>query len=79
MVSGCQTANLIAPEYKVVKAPDYLYNCPVTNKFPVSGTLTDKQVGDLIIKLHQTNLSCKSSLDSLHKFYEDAENTINKK
>jgi len=81
LLTGCsQTAvQLLAPEYKIVKAPDDLYNCPVETHFPKSDTLTNKQVGNLVLKLQKNNVTCKQSLDTVHKFYDDAEKTINEK
>jgi len=79
MVASCQSANLIAPEYKFVKAPEGLYNCPVEKSFPKEDTLTDKQVGSLILKLQRNNVICKNSLNAVHTFYNDAEQTINNK
>jgi hypothetical protein len=81
VLTGCSqtAAQLLAPEYKIVKAPDDLYNCPVVTKFPNSETLTNKQVGNLITKLQHNNLICKQSLDTVHQFYDDAEKTVNDK
>jgi len=78
VLTGCQTANLIAPEYKMVKAPEDLYNCPTVNHFPKADSLTDEQVGRLILKLQRNNVACKNSADAVHKYYNDAEQTINK-
>ena len=49
LLTGCsQTAvQLLAPEYKIVRAPDDMYTCPVETKFPKADTLTNKQVGGL--------------------------------
>lgn len=81
LLAGCsQTAvQLIAPEYKFTKASDDLYNCPVETKFPKPDTLTNKQVGQLILKLQKNNLACKQSSDSIKKFYDDEEATMNEK
>lgn len=81
LITGCQhtSMSLIAPEYKIVKAPDDLYKCPVVTKFPKDETLTDQEVGSLILKLQNNNITCKRSLDSIKQFYNDAEQTINEK
>ena len=81
LLTGCsQTAvQLLTPEYKVIKAPDDLYNCPVETKFPKAETLTNKQVGNLVLKLQKNNVTCKQSLDAVRQFYDDAEKTINTK
>lgn len=79
LLTGCsQTAvQLLAPEYKIVKAPDDLYNCPVETKFPKADTLTNKQVGNLLIKIQKNNVTCKERLDAVKQFYDDAEKTVN--
>ena len=78
LLTGCsQTAvQLIAPEYKVIKAPDDMYTCPVETKFPKADTLTNKQVGALILKLQKNNMTCKQRIEAVKKFYDDAEKTI---
>ena len=79
LLTGCsQTAvQLLAPEYKIVKAPDDLYNCPVETKFPKADTLTNKQVGALILKLQKNNVTCKQNIDAVKQFYDEAEKTVN--
>lgn len=80
LLAGCQSElHFIAPEYKIVKAPDDLYVCPVEKKFPKADTLTDQQVGTLILKLQRNNVTCKNSIDSIKKFYDDAEKTVSEK
>ena len=80
MLAGCsQTVSLLTPEYKLVKAPDSLYDCPTINRFPKAETLTDEQVGKLILKLQRNNVACKNSSEAVHKFYDNAEQTISKK
>ena len=78
LLAGCNhTVNLLTPEYKLVKAPDSLYDCPTVNHFPKSETLTDEEVGKLISRLQRNNLICKNSSYAVKKFYSDAEQTIN--
>ncbi len=78
LLAACQHTQvaLIAPEYKIVKAPDDLYKCPTVTKFPKDETLTDQEVGSLILKLQNNNVTCKRSLESIKQFYDDAEKTI---
>ncbi|CAB5220882.1 hypothetical protein UFOVP247_51 [uncultured Caudovirales phage] len=80
-LAGCATTEpqLIAPEYKIIKAPDDMYRCPVLRTFPKSETLTDQEVGSLILKLQKNNITCKNSLDSIKQFYDGAEKTISQK
>jgi hypothetical protein len=79
LLTGCsQTAvQLLAPEYKVVKAPDTMYTCPTETKFPKPDTLTNKQVGALILKLQKNNVTCKNNIEAVKQFYDDAEKTVN--
>jgi len=81
LLAACQSTEvkLVAPEYKIVKAPDNLYVCPVEKNFPKDDTLTDQQVGALILKLQKNNITCKNSLNSIKNFYDEAEKTINAK
>lgn len=77
-LAGCTSElKLIAPEYKIVKAPAELYNCPVEKKFPKADTLTERQVGVLLLKLQRNNVACKNSIDAIQKFYDEAEKTVN--
>ena len=78
LLTGCMqtSVQLVAPEYKIVKAPNDLYKCPVLTKFPKDDTLTDQEVGTLILKLHSNNITCKRSLDAIKLFYDDAEKTL---
>lgn len=79
LLTGCsQTAvQLLAPEYKIVKAPDDLYNCPIETKFPNPDTLTNKQAGNLLLKVQTNNSICKNNMNALKQFYDDAEKTVN--
>ena len=74
LLAGCATTtpNLIAPEYKVVTAPEEMYYCPTVVKYPDSKTLTDRQVGILLLKYHRNNRICKDNLDKLKQFYDNA-------
>lgn len=79
-LAGCGSdIKLIAPEYKIVKAPDALYNCPVEKRFPKPDTLTERQVGVLLLKLQRNNLACKNSIEAVKNFYDEAEKTVNEK
>ena len=80
-LTGCASTpvKLIAPEYKVVKVPDELYNCPIEKQFPKSNKLTNEQVGQVILKLQKNNMTCKNSLDSIHQYLDEAEAKTSKK
>jgi hypothetical protein len=77
-LAGCASVkpNLITTEYKVIKAPDALYNCPTVTSFPKAATLTDQQVGALLIKLHSNNNTCKNSMEAIKQFYNDADKLV---
>lgn len=80
VVAGCSTpVKLIAPEARVIAVPPDYYNCPVETKFPNTNNLTNKQVGSLILKLHQNNVTCKNSLDSIKQYLDNAQATVNKR
>jgi len=80
-LSGCVSnpIKLIAPEFKVVKVPDELYNCSTVTKFPNTDNLTNEQVGQLILKLQKNNMVCKNSLDAVRQYLDDAETKVKKK
>jgi hypothetical protein len=77
-LAGCASVkpNLITTEYKIVKAPDALYNCPTVTSFPKAATLTDQQVGALLIKLQNNNTTCKNSMEAIRQFYNDADKLV---
>lgn len=81
LLSACATkpVELIAPEYKVIRAPDDLYKCPVVTQFPKHATLTEQELGALLLKLQKYNATCKHNIDSIKKFYEDAAKTVESK
>jgi hypothetical protein len=78
LLTGCtqSAVTLLAPEYKVIKAPESLYNCPVEERFPRADSLTDQQVGTLLLKLQRNNITCKQSMEAIRQFYDDAEKTL---
>ena len=80
-LTGCagDPIKLLSPEYKVVKIPETLYDCPTIKKFPDADKLTNQQVGSLLIKVQKNNVMCKNSLDSIKKYMDDAEATVSTK
>jgi len=80
-LSGCASdpIKLVAPEYKIVKPPEDFYNCPTVKRFPKPETLTNQQVGSLLITLEKNNLVCKNSLDSIKDYMDQAEAQLKKK
>lgn len=74
LLAGCASTdpNYITQEYKIVQAPEELYYCPTVGKFPDAKTLTDRQVGILLLKYHRNNRICKNNMESLKQFYDNA-------
>ena len=80
LLVGCNDQNQILTSYKymVVHPDEAMYNCPVLKEFPNWKTLTDSQVAKVVVQLHKNNLTCKSSIESIRKFLDDADQTIKK-
>ena len=81
LLGGCsnESVKLLAPEYKIVKIPEQLYECPTIKKFPDADKLTNQQVGSLLIKVQKNNMICKNSLDGIKKYMDEAEATVSTK
>jgi len=81
LLGGCsnESVKLLSPEYKVVKIPESLYECPTIKKFPDADKLTNQQVGSLLIKVQKNNMICKNSLDGIKKYMNEAEATVSAK
>ena len=73
-----QNQILTSYKYMVVHPDEAMYNCPVLKEFPNWKTLTDSQVAKVVVQLHKNNLTCKSSIESIRKFLDDADQTIKK-
>ena len=81
LLGGCsnESVKLLSPEYKIVKIPESLYECPTIKKFPDADKLTNQQVGSLLIKVQKNNMICKNSLDGIKKYMDEAEATVSAK
>ena len=79
-LAGCNSQEQIVTSYKymVVHPDEAMYNCPVLKNFPNWKTLTDSQVAKTVVQLHKNNLTCKSSIESIRKFLDNADQTIKK-
>ena len=77
---GCNDQSQVLTSYKymVVHPDEAMYKCPVLKEFPNWKTLTDSQVAKVVVQLHKNNLTCKSSIESIRKFLDDADQTIKK-
>ena len=77
LLAGCSTTpTLISPQFKVVQPPQALYNCPIVTKFPKPSTLTNKELGQLLLQLQKNNLQCKDSIDAIKQYLTDAEKAV---
>ena len=76
---GCTASpkpELITTKYKVVMPPEDFYNCPSITKFPNPDTLTDEQVGRLLVKLQTTNVKCKRNIEAIRTYLLNAKKTV---
>ena len=74
LLAGCNETQIVTSyKYMVVHPDEAMYNCPVLKEFPNWKTLTDAQVAKTVIQLHKNNLTCKSSIESIRKFLDDAD------
>ena len=76
---GCAASpkpELITTKYRVVMPPEDFYNCPSVTKFPNPDTLTDEQVGQLLIKLQTSNVKCKRSVEAIRAYLLKAKKTV---
>lgn len=78
-LAGCNETQIVTQyRYMVVHPDEAMYNCPVLKEFPDWKTLTDSQVAQTVLKLYKNNLTCKSSIESIRKYLNDADKTIKK-
>jgi len=73
-----QTQIVTSYKYMVAHPSEAMYYCPVVKQFPNWKTLTDSQVAKLLIQLQKNNLTCKSSIESIRKFLNDADLQLKK-
>lgn len=75
LLIGCNDQTQIVTTYKymVVHPDKAMYECPVLKEFPNWKTLTDAQVAKTVVTLYKNNLTCKSSIESIRKFLNDAD------
>ena len=76
---GCASdvePQLVTTKYKVVMPPQDFYNCPSITKFPNPDTLTDAQVGQLLVKLQTTNVKCKRNIEAIRTYLLNAKKTV---
>lgn len=78
LLASCNDQTQVVTTYRhmVVHPDEAMYYCPVVKEFPNWKTLTDSQVAKLIVQLHKNNLTCKSSIESIRKFLNDADEVV---
>lgn len=78
LLASCNDQTQVVTSYRhmVVHPDEAMYYCPVVKEFPNWKTLTDSQVAKLVVQLHKNNLTCKSSIESIRKFLNDADKVV---
>jgi len=78
LLASCNDQTQVVTTYRhmVVHPDEAMYYCPVVKEFPNWKTLTDSQVAKLVVQLHKNNLTCKSSIESIRKFLNDADKIV---
>ncbi len=60
-------------KYVVVHPAEAMFTCPLLKQFPRWQTLTESEVARIIATLYKNNVTCKSSIESIRKFLDDAQ------
>jgi uncharacterized lipoprotein YajG len=78
LLASCNDQTQVVTTYRhmVVHPDEAMYYCPVVKEFPNWKTLTDSQVAKLVVQLHKNNLTCKSSIESIRKFLNEADQVV---
>jgi uncharacterized lipoprotein YajG len=78
LLASCNDQTQVVTTYRhmVVHPDEAMYYCPVVKEFPNWKTLTDSQVAKLVVQLHKNNLTCKSSIESIRKFLNEADQIV---
>lgn len=74
LLSGCvSTPQFITKEKLTVVEPDSsFYNCPGVGKYPNPDTLTDVQVGRLLLNYEKANGECRRNMNAIKTFIQNA-------
>lgn len=64
---------LTTVRHRVVMPEESMFQCDTVQSFPESRTLTDLQVARLLVELHQNNVRCRNSIESIKAFLERAQ------
>lgn len=74
-VAGCATqSELIVTRNNVVMPNERLFNCPTIKQLPNTESLTDIQVGQLIVQLYKNNETCKASIEAIRDYLIKSKN-----
>jgi len=76
LLAGCASVPTYVTKYQVIVAPNSMYNCPVIGKLPKIETLTELQFAKVTANLAENNKICKTSLDKLKAYYQEAKTRI---
>ena len=78
LLASCNDQTQVVTSYRhmVVHPDEAMYYCPVVKEFPNWKTLTDSQVAKLVVQLHKNNCTWKSSIESIRKFLNDADEIV---
>lgn len=74
LLAGCSSVEptVITVRHRVVLPEESMYACDTVERFPDSRTLTDLQVARLLVDLHQNNVRCRNSMETIRRFLEDS-------
>ena len=74
LIAGCSSGEppVTTVRHRVVLPEESMYACDTVERFPDSRTLTDLQVARLLVELHQNNVRCRNSIETIRRFLEDS-------
>lgn len=78
-LSACSSIpQMVTKEKLTVVEPDRsLYNCPSISRYPNPDTLTDAEVGRLLLSMERTNSECRRNMKAIQTFIEQAKQRTN--
>lgn len=80
-LAGCnEPVQLVRSEVKVVDIPERFKDmCPEIRRLPNVSTLTDRQVGDLVLRLWQSNQNCRTAILGIYEHQRLAKSGLENK
>lgn len=78
LLAGCNSQQpLTVSTQQVVIMPDsQLFECPTVSRMPNPDTLTDAEVGKLLVQLQSYNIKCKKNVEAIRIFLTKAKETV---